>query len=137
MEFQRFDDDDNDTYNNEVTLEKLFKFAIAVHNELFNDGIWQKALESKVKSGFAAIHWKNRCWNCEAEGCNLRICKQPRNDDTIAKNKATWTEENKFTHTGASRPAGKAKRTKQVPHQWRPPTSEENNKRVIHGNPHT
>ena len=46
-------------------------------------------------------------------------------------------EENKFTHTGASQPGGKAKRTKQVPHQWRPPTSEENNKRVIHGNPHT
>ena len=39
MEFQRFGDDNNDTYNDEVTLEKLFKFAMTVLNELFNDGV--------------------------------------------------------------------------------------------------
>ena len=46
-------------------------------------------------------------------------------------------EENKFTPTGTSRPSGKAKRMKPVPHQWRSPTIEEINRRVIHGNPHT
>ena len=46
-------------------------------------------------------------------------------------------EENKFTSTGTNRPSGKARRMKPVPIQWRPPTTEENNKRVIHGNPHT
>ena len=137
MEFQRFGDDTKDTYNDEVLLEKLFKYALAVYNELFSDGVWQKSLTNKIKSGFAVIHWKNRCWNCEAEGCNLRICEKPRNDDTISKNKAAWMEENKFTPTGTNRPNGKAKRMKPVPHQWRPPTIEENNKRVIHGNPHT
>ena len=87
--------------NDEVILEKLFKFALAVYNELFSDGVWQKSLGNKVKSGFAIIHWKNRCWNCETDGCNLRICEQAHNDDTIAKNKATWIEETKITTTGS------------------------------------
>ena len=56
MEFQRFGDDTKDTYNNEETLEKLFKFALAVYNELFSDGVWQKSLTNKIKSGFAVIH---------------------------------------------------------------------------------
>ena len=60
MEFQRVGDDNNDTYNDEVTLKKLFKFAMAVHNELFNDGIWQKSLVDNVRSGFAVIYWNDR-----------------------------------------------------------------------------
>ena len=46
-------------------------------------------------------------------------------------------EENKFTPTGTSCPNDKAKRMKPVPHQWRPPITDENNERVFHGIPHT
>ena len=76
MEFQRFDGGTKNMYNNEETLEKLFKFALAVYNEMFSDGVWQQFLTNKVKSIFVVIHWKNQCWNCEAEGCNLRICEK-------------------------------------------------------------
>ena len=50
-------------------------------------------------------------------------------------------EENKVTTTGTNvtnrSPGRQSRRNKTIPPQWRPPTLDENNKRVIFGNPHT
>jgi hypothetical protein len=56
-------------------LEGIFDMALDYYTELFNEGIWTQATLESAKSSF--IFWKNRCWNCRKEDCNVTICKLP------------------------------------------------------------
>jgi hypothetical protein len=132
--------DDKNTINTPAMLTKTFNFANKVYKELFNEGIWQECVLQKAKSTFATnaidraimVFWKNRCWNCKKLGCNKTRCTIPIDEARCERNRQDWKKENKG---GSSTPAGSSKGTK--PFAWRPPETDENNKRVIYGRPHT
>ena len=137
--------DDKNTINTPEMLTKTFAFANKVHKELFNDGVWQECVLQKAKSTFAAdntdhaalIFWKNRCWNCKKVGCNKNRCPTAIDETRCEQNRLDWKKENSG---GRSTPAGNGRRSSggsTKPFAWRPPESDENNKRVIYGRPHT
>jgi hypothetical protein len=121
------------TINTPVILNRTFKLADTVYTKLFNSGVWQAATLQKAKSSFA-IFWKNRCWNCKKENCNAGICKDPIDAERMEENRLAWAKENnKDPNTRrTSNGRGKSKNP-----EWRPPTADENNKRIIYGKPYT
>ena len=81
IEFERFKQvgGTKTSFNTPAIINDVYIFALVVHTEMFNVGTWQEVLTSKPKSSFTtvignAIYWKNRCWNCELEGCNKYRC---------------------------------------------------------------
>jgi hypothetical protein len=138
--------DDKNTINTPSMLTKTFTFANKVHKELFNDGIWQECVLQKAKFSFATnnidraimVFWKNRCWNCKKVGCNKNRCSIPIDKTRCEQNWLYWKEENSG---GSSTPVGAGGSSRRngstKPFAWRPPESDENNKRVIYGRPHT
>jgi hypothetical protein len=121
-----------DTINTPILLERTFKFADKIYNKLFNSGAWQAAANQKAKSTF--IFWKNRCWNCKQEDCNAGICKLPIDADRMEKNRLEWAKENNKDPNARRKKTDGEKRTNP---EWRAPSPEENNKRVIYGKPYT
>ena len=64
---------------------------------MFNASTWQDAILSKPKSSFNSsglVFWKNRCWNCEQEGCNKYKCPKPA--DKARTDKMSWLEKRKI-----------------------------------------
>ena len=124
------DSSEKNTINTPVFLERTFKFANNMYTKLFNSGAWQAAANQKAKSTF--IFWKNRCWNCKKEDCNAGICKLPIDAERMETNRLAWAKENNKDPNVRRKREGKGTNP-----EWKPPTPEENNKRVIYGKPHT
>lgn len=122
--------------NTPTILNKVFTVARNFHKELFDDGIWETEVLSKAKSTFSSF-WRNRCWNCEKENCNLRKCKQHKDQDKIERNKTKWLTDVQANPRDDRKNEAKAGGTKKAYPEWRPPEPSENNKRVIYGDPHT
>ena len=77
IEFKRFEVGNTVKYfHTPEVLVVVYTYANRVFTEMFNIGTWQDALLSKPKSSFD-IYWKNRCWNCEQEGCNKYRSPKP------------------------------------------------------------
>jgi hypothetical protein len=140
--------DDKNTINTPAMLTKTFAFANKVHKELFNDGIWQECVLQKAKSTFAAdvtdhstmIFWKNRCWNCKKVGCNKNRCPIAIDETRCERNRLDWKKENSGGSSAPAAGGGSSRRSSTgsaKPFAWRPPETDENNKRVIYGRPHT
>jgi hypothetical protein len=127
--------DSSKKINTPIILNKVFTVARNYHKELFDDGIWETQVLSKAKSTFSSF-WRNRCWNCEKEHCNLRKCTQQKDQEKIERNKNKWSTEVQ----GNDRPSNDKKSTKggkKLYPEWRPPEPSENNKRMIYGIPYT
>ena len=141
IELERFRN--KSSFNTPTMLNDIYSFALSVHTEMFNIGTWQQALLSKPKSGFtttvmgltAGLDWVNRYWNCELQDCNVHKCLKSPDKERIARNKLAWQQFNNKVPNSNNNNGNKRK--KPVPHQWRPPTDDENNKRVIFGKPYT
>ena len=126
--------DKTNKINTQAILQKVFTVARNFHKELFDDGIWETEVLSKAKSTFSSF-WRNRCWNCEKENCNLRKCKLTKDQDKIERNKNKWLTDVQANPRDKNESKGGG--TKKVYPEWRPPEPSENNKRVIYGDPHT
>jgi hypothetical protein len=125
--------EDSKTINTPVILERTFKLADKMYHKLFNTGAWHAAANQKAKSTF--IFWKNRCWNCKKENCNAGICKLPIDAERMEENRLEWAKENnKDPNSRRKRNDGDGKGKNP---EWRPPTPEENNKRIIYNKPYT
>ena len=69
------------------------------------------------------------CWNCGGKH-TLKDCQKPRNEALIEANRKKFNDaKNKTGTTGSSSTTGSRR------HKWRPPTADENNRRVIDGTP--
>ena len=121
------------TLNTIDNLNGIFDMALDYYTELFNEGIWTQVTLETAKSSF--IFWKNRCWNCRKEDCNVGKCKLPIDQAQIEISKQEWMKDNNKDSIPGRRRNGKAKGDR--PNAWRPPEPTENNKRVIYGKPHT
>ena len=135
IDFRRFEGSIK-SFNTPAVLEDVCAYVNRVYTEMFNVGAWQNAILSKPKSSFKSaagnIFWKNRYWNCEEEGCNKYRCPKPADKARSDKNELTWKIENNKGKNNSN-----DRRKKTTPHEWRPPTSDKNNKRVIHNKPCT
>jgi hypothetical protein len=125
--------ENSNTINTPIILERTFKLADKIYNKLFNTGAWHAAANQKAKSTF--IFWKNRCWNCKKENCNAGICKLPIDAERMEENRLEWAKENnKDPNSRRKRSDGERKKSNP---EWRPPSPEENNKRIIYNKPYT
>jgi hypothetical protein len=125
--------ENSNTINTPIILERTFKLADKIYNKLFNTGAWHAAANQKAKSTF--IFWKNRCWNCKKENCNAGICKLPIDAERMEENRLEWAKENN-KDPNSRRKRSDGERKKNNP-EWRPPSPEENNKRIIYNKPYT
>jgi hypothetical protein len=128
--------DSSKKINTPIILEKVFTVARNFHKELFDDGIWDTQVQSKAKSSFASF-WRNRCWNCEQENCNLSKCTQSKDLEKIDRNKNKWLSEVQGNDRSGNKQAIKGGKSKKIHPEWRAPDPSENNKRVIYGKPYT
>jgi hypothetical protein len=125
--------------NTPAVLGKVFLMAGNYHKQLFDYGIWETQVLSNAKSSFVSF-WRNRCWNCEKENCNLTKCTHPKDLDKIERNKAKWLSDVQGDRPQSDRQSGNDNRTRggrarKYP-EWRPPEPSENSKRLIYGKPH-
>lgn len=114
IELERFRN--KSSFNTPTILNDVYTFALAVHTEMFNINTWQQALLSKPKSGFTiscltGLEWKNRCWICELEGCNVHKCLKPPDDERIARNKLAWQQFNNKVPNSNNNNGNKRKKT--------------------------
>jgi hypothetical protein len=129
--------DSSKKINTPIILEKVFTVARNYHKELFDDGIWETQVQSKAKSSFASF-WRNRCWNCEQENCNLSKCNQTKDLEKIDRNKNKWLSEVQGSdRSQGDKQTSKGGRAKKHYPEWRAPEPSENNKRLIYGKPYT
>jgi hypothetical protein len=130
-----------ETINTIANLNKVFKLATNYHEELFNEGVWQEQTMEKAKSTFnemaGNLFWFNRCWNCMKIGCHKTRCNEKIDEAKCEINRLAWCKENNKDPNAKSPPSGGKRNRGTKPFAWRPPEQEENNKRVIYGNPHT
>ena len=59
LEFNRYRSRTGDKSNRPKVLKELFTYALSVHAEMRSLGRWQDALNSKPKSSFTTIYWKD------------------------------------------------------------------------------
>ena len=59
LEFNRYRSKTGDKSNSPKVLKELLNYAISVHSEMRSLGRWQDALNSKPKSSFTTIYWKD------------------------------------------------------------------------------
>jgi hypothetical protein len=139
----RLRNDDGDSLkNNLLSAKYILNYAERAYRRLVRDGTWDEQLQKPPgASGFLGqatqpshfqapsgkprsppkSHPPNTCFNCEEPGCRVETCPQPRDTERIARNKAKHPT---FIRLQESR------------HKWRPPESQEENRRVINGVPH-
>ena len=82
-------------------------------------------------AGLNASKIETVCWNCGQLGHAFTTCPQPRNEQRIASAKSQYME-NKHAKTAKKQANVGAAPTNHT-NKWRPPTANEDNKRVIDG----
>ena len=78
-----------------------------------------------TKTDSGGRKWKPVCWNCGGEH-TIKDCPKPKNEALIEANRQKYNAKKKARENGS----GDRSRTST---KWRPPSSEENGKRVIDG----
>jgi hypothetical protein len=136
------------TINTTENLNKVFSLAKNYHEELFNEGIWHEQTMDKAKSTFfndksGNIFWFNRCWNCKKIGCHKTRCDVAIDEARCERHRVEWAKENNRDPNGGPPNNHGSKRgnnnggSKTKLFAWRAPEPDENNKRIIYGDPHT
>jgi hypothetical protein len=127
--------------NNMQGVDFLFSLAQATYRDLSTNGKWNAAMRPTpgtptVPGGFIAADQITGpfCWNCESTEHSFPQCKKPRNEESIAKNRILYRQ-----HKGLDPRAsggGRGDFTNRWT-KWKKPRPEENNKRIINGDPFT
>jgi hypothetical protein len=122
-------------------VDFLFSLAQATYRDLTNSGVWNAAMRptpgTAPSGGFIAADQITGpfCWNCESTDHAFPQCTKPRNQESIAKNRALYRQHKGHDSNGNSsggRSDGANRWAK-----WKKPRPEENNKRIINGDPYT
>ena len=72
-------------------VEAVLEKATDVHDFLCTAGEWMLADKSGTVEDIVAVSYvPSTCWNCGNKNCNARICKKPRDQARIDKNRAIW-----------------------------------------------
>ena len=137
MEKQRYLDQALATngYVEKLSKEGIFRVATNQYRLQWEEGTWNG---TQVKGNQAVFTvGKSLCWNCGSDGHTLRDCKVPRDQTRISTNRRSQKKflqkgKNKETETKSN--VG-SKNEMKSDGKWRPPTSEERNRRVIDGKP--
>lgn len=127
--------------NNMQGVDFLFSLAQATYRDLSTNGKWNAAMRPTpgtpiVPGGFIAADQITGpfCWNCESTEHAFPQCKKPRNEESIAKNRTLYRQ-----HRGQDSRSNGGGRG-EFPNRWtkwKKPRPEENNKRIINGDPYT
>ena len=138
MEKQRYLDQALATngYAEKLSKEGIFKVATNQYRLQWEEGTWNGTQVKGNQAIFTA--GKSLCWNCGSDGHTLGDCKVPRDQARISANKKS---QKKFLKKSKGKDAetkvnnGGAKNEPKAEGKWKPPTSEERNRRVIDGKP--
>jgi hypothetical protein len=130
--------------NNMQGVDFLFSLAQATYRDLSTNGKWNAAMRPTpgtpiVPGGFIAADQITGpfCWNCESTDHAFPQCKKPRNEESIAKNRTLYRQHkgNQDSRSGSGG-RGQGEFTNRWT-KWKKPRPEENNKRIINGDPFT
>jgi hypothetical protein len=126
-------------------VDFIFSLALSTYRDLKDDGKWDAAMcptpggsGATPNGGFMASEQITGpfCWNCESTEHAFPQCLKPRDQATIAKNRALYREHKGQdpcdTSVGRGRGTGENRWAK-----WKKPKPEEGNKRIINGSPFT
>ena len=110
------------------------KASIFLSNESTSTSSTDKSnatTQATTQAGLNASKIETVCWNCGQLGHAFTTCPQPRNEQRIASAKSQFME-NKNAKKAKKQANVGAAPTNQT-NKWRPPTANEDNKRVIDG----
>jgi len=75
-------------------IEAIFSQATDYYDKMNHSNKWNVANKGGGAGGGSGSggsrHLTNACFNCEEQDCNLRICKKPKDDRRIEKNKKAY-----------------------------------------------
>jgi hypothetical protein len=126
--------------NDMQSVDFLFSMAQATYRDLTNNGVWNASMRptpgTTPSGGFIAADQITGpfCWNCESTDHAFPQCTKPRNEESILKNRTLY-----HLHKGQD-PNGNGGRQGAGTNRWakwKKPRPEENNKRIINGDPYT
>ena len=118
-------------------VESLLDLAEQEYLALCRSNDWTGAKTRGSPSSFPAADPDSKpsgnrkgpiCWNCGGSH-TLKDCLKPRNEALIEANRKKFNEAKTKSGNSGSSGSGSGSRR----HKWRPPTPEENNRRVIDG----
>ena len=122
-----------------MDIDKLLRIAEKKYNSLVSSGKWSGSKSKGSRSMFTsqvdtsantAVNGTKKpvCWNCGKVGHTFYKCPKPKDDKRIESNpNQLHATANKAQSKPNSNP------TSDPSFKWRPPTSSENNKRLIDG----
>lgn len=121
-------------------VDFIFSFAQSTYRDLKDSGKWDAAMRpapggAGADGTFMALGDINGpfCWNCESTDHTYLNCDKPRDQATIAKNRALYRE-----HKGDSRDTSGGRGTRENRWtKWKKPKQDESNKRIINSAPYT
>jgi hypothetical protein len=121
-------------------VDFLFSMAQATYRDLTNNGVWNASMRptpgTAPSGGFIAADQITGpfCWNCESTDHAFPQCTKPRNEESIAKNRTLYRQhKGQDPNKNSGRRGDGANRWA----KWKKPRPEENNKRIINGDPYT
>jgi hypothetical protein len=127
------------------TPNELYRLAEQTYLELSSTGAWTGVSTKGTKdpagltAGGHSAPKKSppTCWNCGEVGHTFPTCPKPKNETRIAENKAKVRKDRKQGGSAKAKNGNKKQGDAKVKNsKWAPPTSTENNKRIIDGTPH-
>jgi hypothetical protein len=126
------------------TPNELYRLAEQTYLELSSTGAWTGVSTKGTKDpagltagGHSAPKSPPTCWNCGEVGHTFPTCPKPKNETRIAENKAKVRKDRKQGGSAKAKNGNKKQGDAKVKNsKWAPPTSTENNKRIIDGTPH-
>ena len=122
-----------------MDIDKLLRIAEKKYNSLVSSGEWSGSKSKGSRSTFtsqvdtsanttATGTRKPVCWNCGKVGHTFCKCPKPKDDKRIESNR---NQRHAAANTAQSKPNSNP--SSDPSFKWRPPTSSENNKRLIDG----
>jgi hypothetical protein len=131
--------------NNMQGVDFIFSLALETYRDLKSNGQWNSAMRptpggagaAGTAGSFMAADQISGpfCWNCESTEHAFPHCPKPRDQATIAKNRALYRE-HKGPITNGGRGDGSGRGGDRWS-KWKRPRPEENNKRIINNAPFT
>jgi len=122
------------------TPAALFRAATTQYRSLCAEGAWH-GVRTSGDAIFTSTAKGTLCWNCGDPGHSLPDCKVPRDEARILANKKARRKaikkaaKDKGRSTSAPTPPTTVAAAAPGTGKWRPPSPEENNRRVINGKP--
>ena len=113
--------------------ETLMNLAVMLyHNQVASEEGWHGQYHKANETGFVAVKDNKptrRCFNCDKEGCSVKICKSPKDPERIKRNKkafleskpskgekSKWVDQAQFRHL--AHPTSKKKNRVKVNKKW-------------------